>query len=82
MILRAAQLAAWAAMAMTRPAYYSACVLVVLNATGAAHVGLWVILGLGLYAPAAIAFDVVVKALSGPACVREPGGRPGTESGP
>lgn len=76
---RAAQLVAWMLMALAYPAYYSACVILVLKVIGAIFVDWWVIVGLGLYAPAAILFDIGVKIVTGPRADVEPGGRPGTE---
>lgn len=78
-MIRAAQLLAWLLMAATRPAYYSASVLLILQILGAISVNWRVILGLAAYAPAALLFDEAVKAIAAPASTTEPGGCPGTE---
>lgn len=76
---RAARFVAWAMVSMALPAYYSACVIFVLNVVGAIRVEWQVILGLLAYPLAAIAVDVLVKAWTSPNTITEPGGSPGTE---
>lgn len=77
---RAAHIVSRALMIAAYPAYYSACVLLVLWLTGAARVSPAIIIALAVYAPAAILIDSAVRIFTASQLETEPGGSPGTES--